>query len=378
MKKWVKGLLLASIIICTPTIIAYQMGYQYKIPSYTAKVVSDNTSFNNYERKVSFSIAFDDADKQENTESLLKKVNGSSLILKESKTADAHSVAFTMNVEGEEFSGEQLYTNNNLIFKSPMYHRYITFFETDFTEEKSVNLTYLKNNVLSFLDSTASSWKLYRDKGANEKGVKTIEIKGQNKEVEKVLVSLTNNIGKGVPYESILLNQELVTNRLLKKSSSENEVVNKFPDKLKAIEHSIESVLNYSQVTDSEISIKINKDKVIKEGNAIISLTYTNPDTKKEIPFKLYVDISTWNVGKAKYKEIDIDPTNSIPYKKMTDDIDFFGNENLKEEVNPTEDNSHVQQSITESSQQGLIENTTTLEALGDDFKVIKEEDKKE
>lgn len=378
MKKWVKGLLLASIIICTPITIAYKMGFQYKIPSYTAKVVSDNASIENYERKVSVSIAFDDAEKQENTDSLLKKLNGSSLILKESKTEDVHSVAFTMNVEGEEFTGEQFYTNNNLIFKSPMYHRYITFFETDFVGEKPANLSYLKENVLSFLDSTASNSKLYRDKGANEKDVKTIEMKGQNGDVEKVLASLTSNIGEGIPYQSILLNQELVTNRLLKKSSSDKEITQKFPDKLNSIENTVESVLKQSKVTDSEISLKITKEKIIKEWNAIISLAYINPDTKKEIPFKLYVDVSTWNVGNAKYKEIDIDPTNSIPFKKMTADIDFFGNENLKEEVNPTEDKNHVQQSINESSQQGLIENTTTLEALGDDFKVIKEENKKE
>lgn len=371
MNKWVKGLALTTLIVCTPLTVAYQMGLQYKIPSFTTQVVQDNSKITNYERKVSLSIAFDDIEGKGDKDNLLNKLNGSSLIIQESKTKDAHATSFAMTVEGEEFRGEQLYTNNNLVFKSPMYHRYVTFFDTEYAQESKSKLSYVDDIVESFLKSTASASKLYSDKGANEDGVKTLEIKGQNEAVEKVLTSVTTNIDKGIPYQSILLNQGRVTNRLLKESSTDSEMNQIFSKQLSSIEKSIQSVLKHSKVTDSEVSLKFNKEKVIKEWNVIVHLSYLNPETNEELPFTLYIDMSTWNVGKAKYKEIETDPTNSIPYEKMTEDIDFFENENLNAEVNASEDKNHVQNVITETSQPGLVENTTTLEALGDDFETV-------
>jgi hypothetical protein len=376
MKKWIKGVALTTVIAGVSLGSAYYMGFQYKVPAYTEHVLEKNMDLSNYERKLSLSLSFDEEGKSENLQEPFSKLNGSVLVVHEKKSGFGHLVDYELSSQGESFTGKQLYQSQDLIVKSPMYHRYVDFFETPYVNEEKANLSYLKDNVFGFIKDTYSKATLHRDIGANEKGVKTLVVKGENESLEKMLKEVTSGISEGIPYESILLNNERITNRLLKEHLSEEEVYQKFEVTLQSLEENVSSVLTHSKITDSELSIKITDKQIVKEWSAVIHLVYTHPETHEAIPFTLYADLNTWNIGKAEVEEIEIDPTNSIPYERMTDEINYFEDENLQEEVNASEDKEHVQQGVKENNTTGFQENTSTLEEIGDDFIPVKPDKK--
>ncbi|PLS19641.1 hypothetical protein CVD28_04275 [Bacillus sp. M6-12] len=376
MKKWIKGLLVTTVIAGGTLGGAYYMGYQYKVPSFTSYVLEKNTELTNYERKLSISLSFDEKNESISKEDSLAKLDGSVLVLKEKKTEQGETVEYSLTSQGEDFSGVQQYTGDGLIAKSPMYHRYVDFYDTPFGKEEKQDLSYLKESVYQFVKDTNSNMKVYRDIGGNEKGVKTLVIKGENEKVETALKEVTSQLNNGFPYESILLTNERITNRLLKEHLSDQDVEQKFKGDIKTIQDSVEGVLSHSKVTDSEISIKINEKQMVKSWSAVIQLTYTNPETNQELPFTLYLDLNTWNIGKTNIEPIEIDILNSIRYERMTDDMDFFEDENLLKEENASEDKNHTQQGVNEDNKQGFEENTSTLKELGDDFTPILPEKK--
>jgi hypothetical protein len=380
MKRWLKGAVLSTVILGGTIGTAYYLGIQYKHPAYVEHVLEENLALTNYERKVSLSLSFDEKTSNSGIKESFQKLDGSVLVLEEKREKDNHYLAYSLISQDQDFHGEQFMNAKKLVFKSPMYHRYILFNEPDMLSQNEKGSSYLKKEVMNFLEENLSDVKLYKNLGANETGVTSLTFKGKNENLEHMLERLTMDMSNGTPYEEVLFNNERVTDRLLKKHQTEKEIQLAFDHNLSSIQSGIHEVLKQSTLKDSEITIKVTKEKWVKEWIATLDFVYTHKETREEIPFTIYLDVSTWNIGNTKVNEIQVDPTNSIPYQRMTDEIDYFENENLITEEDSKEDKAHVQQGFTEPTNRGVEENTMTLDEMGLDFTPVlpKPEESKE
>ena len=359
MKRWIKRIGIVALVVGVASGSLYYMGYPYKSSFYMAKVIDKNEKLNNYEKEIAISLS---VNSEKGNLSSFEKVDGSFLVINEKRDADKRLIEYNLTSQGEAFEGELYEDERNFIFKSPMYHRYILFDER--TEKKKDE--ELKTMLTTSLFSNLPNMKVERDIGANEDGIKTLSIPFSNESLLALLKNTIQAMDGAIPFEDILYQNEKITNKLLNTNKTEEEVEVEFQQDKERILDTFSVVLNDSKVVGSNASIKISEDNAIKEVNLIIELMYEELGVK--VPFTIYIDVNTWNMNKTKVEKPVVDPTNSLTYDMMTNEISYFKNENLDMESQPEEDDSHTLNEISESTEKNLFKDSMTLEELGDDF----------
>lgn len=370
MRRWIKSIGIFAVAVGLVGGGLYYMDYPYKSSLYMAKVMEKNNQITNYERKTSISLSVNSG---AGDLASFKKIDGSFLVINEKRDVDKRLVSYDLTSQGESFEGESYEGANHIVFKSPMYHRYILFDEEP--EMQSKKDSRMKAVFASTVMSNLSEMDVDSNTGANDDGIKTLSVPLSSGQISDVMTATINSMGSYTPYENILYQNEKITNKLLHQNKSEEDVKIQFGQDKERIVDAFSQVMSRSNVKSSELTLKVDKDKIVNEMSIILEFEYDESGIR--VPFKLFIDVSTWNVNKTKVKEPMTDPTNSLPYDRMTDDINYFENENLATEEQPEEDESHIMNELSESPVQRVSESTMTLEELGEDFTPLLPDDRK-
>lgn len=370
MRRWLRNIGFLTLAMAVMGGGLYYTGYPYKSSLYMERVMDKSNHMINYESELSLSLA---VDSEAETPSSLDKIDGSFLVINEKREGEKRLLTYDLTSQQEAFRGESYEDENTVIFKSPMYHRYIVF--DDSAKANRDRFTGLKNTFSSAVLSNISNLKIETDVGANEVGIKTLSIPISSKELSLILRDSINSMRENIPYEHILYRNEQITNKLLQQSKSEKAVRSKFEGDKERIVGAFGQVLSHLTVKDSKLSLKVGHDKLITEVSLVIDFEYEESGIR--VPLTLYVDASFWNVNKTIVEKPMVDPTNSMSYEFMTSDINYLENENLEMNSQPEEDDSHIISAIPEPETQKVLEDSMTLEELGDNFSPLLPDDKK-
>ncbi|WCK56975.1 hypothetical protein PP175_27680 (plasmid) [Aneurinibacillus sp. Ricciae_BoGa-3] len=358
MKKWLTGGLLTALLV-TGGVFVYSYIKPVSVTSQSVKqTIEKNQQLTNYQRELSLSVSFDDVKKGTNTP-LRFQSNPSVLVVDTTRSGTNEDIQYDFSSHGQEFKGEHLDKNHQLVVKSPMYQRFITFHSSlppgsdinknTFSMIRGVAETYLNH-------LPPSAMQVSKDMGANEKGILTVKVEGQNESTHALIQNLASNVIQDACVQKILKEEALIKNKLVTPHKTESQIAEDSNQRLISFQQRLLNLLHQSKVDSSVLTMKVGENGIIIELTAKVSLTYRNPDNHSALSYTVYLNEDTWNVGNAIVRDVSLNRTNSIAYEEMNGS-GYLNDANLQSEVNPGAEKGEVYHGIKES--------TSTLKELG-------------
>lgn len=346
MKKVLKALLIVvpvGVVVCG--FLAYKSFTNYGSPQSLNNLINKNLSAENYKRQISMSISFDEKSVPTELKDIVKNINNSILIVNETVEKDNFYQEYSLTSKGISFKGKRLLDNDRIIVKTPMHPEYV-----EFKDLSQLGLNYndsskhpispdLNEFILSLnKDNVTVSTNL----GLNENGSRTVTIKNENKNIGKLIKGYENYISDNSNYMNIFKEQALIKEKLQP---------NKLEDIKSLSKYRIKEFINSMEIKKSEASIKLNNSGEINDINLKVECLYVNANNGQRLKFTIYIECSLSDYNKSKVDISNIGINKSMLYEELIQD--FKSNNGTSPAKNKKGD---------------IIEDTSTLDSLGDNF----------